>query len=353
MARGSINISVTGTYDDQDIKNAIRDLNALRTQAGPATSAFQKLGASFSAMPMQMAGQFLGIGAAIGAVTMAAQLAADALQSMITSAAEDEKAMRSLDIAMRNVNQSASMPEVAATIDQLSRMSGVADDQLIPAMRNLVTATGSAARAQDLLKLAMDISAGTGKSLETVVAALGRASLGSTTALSRLGAGIDKATLATGDMALITDALSARFSGQSAAAADTFSGKMARLQVAISEAGEAIGYELLGAIEQLITALGGVNGITGAIKTAGDVTATFANVMRNLAPAMGKTLIGVTQLGSAFNQLKSIYDIAIAFGPFRDSGMGTGASYRWNPGQPGYRARIDTTSTEISRRGPA
>jgi hypothetical protein len=52
--------------------------------------------------------------------------------------------------------------------------------------------------------LAVDISAGTGRDLSQVVMALGKASDGSTAGLARLGVGLDKATLATGDMDLIT-----------------------------------------------------------------------------------------------------------------------------------------------------
>lgn len=281
MARGNITIAVTGTYNDADIKSAIRDLQQLQTHATPAAGAFQKLGQSFSQMPMAMAGQFLGIGAAIGAVTMAINLAQQAISTMITSAAEDEKAMRSLEIAMQNAGQAGQLIATQETIDRLSRMSGVADDQLIPAMRTLITATGNAAQSQKLLSLAMDISAGTGKSVEQVVMALARAANGSTTALSRLGAGIDKATLASGDFDAITAILAQKFAGQAAAAADTFSGKMDRISVAVSEAGESIGYQLIGAIEQAIEAIGGTNGLTGAIQESGEA---FTTVAKGIGP---------------------------------------------------------------------
>lgn len=316
MARGNITIAVTGTYNDADVKRAIRDLQSLTTQATPAAGAFGKLGQSFQAMPMALAGQFLGVGAAIAAVTAAVDMAQRAISAMITSAAEDEKAMRSLEIAMQNVGQAGQLVAVQETIDRLSRMSGVADDQLIPAMRTLVTATGSAAESQKLLALAMDISAGTGKSVEQVVMALARAANGSTTALSRLGAGIDKATLASGDFNAITDILSQKFAGQAAAAADTFSGKMDRINVAVSEAGEAIGYELIGALERMIGQVGGINSVTDAIEEAGEKGARMATGLGLAAEAGLKAFKAFVPLGIAMDKLgMSVIDLLLLLNP--------------------------------------
>ena len=74
MARGNITIAVTGTYNDADVKAAIRDLQQLQTKASPAAGAFQKLGQSFSSFPMALTSQFLGVGVAIGAVSWMALL---------------------------------------------------------------------------------------------------------------------------------------------------------------------------------------------------------------------------------------------------------------------------------------
>ncbi len=85
-------------------------------------------------------------------------------------------------------------------IANLQRVTGVLDDQLRPAFQQLLTATGSITKSQDALQTALNISAATGKSLTEVSAALTRGFSGNTTGLSRLGAGISKATLKTGDM---------------------------------------------------------------------------------------------------------------------------------------------------------
>ncbi len=78
-----------------------------------------------------------------------------------------------------------------------SLATGVADDKLRPAMQRLAVSTKSTEEAQKLLTLALDISAASGKDLETVSNALGRAQDGNQASLGRLGLGLSKAELAT------------------------------------------------------------------------------------------------------------------------------------------------------------
>src|SRR4029453_12584273 len=59
-------------------------------------------------------------------------------------------------------------------ISQLSAQVGIADDELRPALGKLATATGSVTKAQDALALATDISAQTGKDLDSVTTALAK-----------------------------------------------------------------------------------------------------------------------------------------------------------------------------------
>jgi hypothetical protein len=130
-------------------------------------------------------------------------------------------------------------------IGTLERATGIADDELRPAYDRLVRSIGDTAVANDMLKLSMDISAGTGKSLQAVTEALGKAYDGNTGGLSRLGAGIDAAILKTGDMDKITAALSATFKGQAATSAATYEGQVKRLSQAADNLKEAFGKGLL------------------------------------------------------------------------------------------------------------
>jgi hypothetical protein len=133
----------------------------------------------------------------------------------------------------------------------LQKATGVLDDELRPAFQQLLTVTGSVTQSQEALSTALNISAATGKSLSEVSSALTRAYSGNTIGLSRLGAGISKATLKTGNMEKIMAELNQKFSGQSAARLDTYAGKMDLLQAAAADATEIIGKGLLDSLQVL------------------------------------------------------------------------------------------------------
>jgi hypothetical protein len=176
-----------------------------------------------------------------------------------------------LALALENAT-GATTAQIAATeqsILQMSLATGVADDQLRPALGRLVRSTGDITKAQDLLSTALDVATATGKPLETVANALGKAYDGNTTGLSRLGAGIDKAVLATGNMDTITKDLARTFGCQAKTAASTYQGQLDRLAVGFGELQESFGAGFLGA-------LGKTEGKTGDLMTA----------MQDLEPAL-------------------------------------------------------------------
>lgn len=180
--------------------------------------------------------------------------AAAAAVTFAKAAAEDAASATTLNKTLQNVT-GATAKQASAVEDYITKVSlatGVADDELRPSLDRLVRATGSVTEAQKLQSLALDISAGTGKSLQTVTEALGKAQGGQLTALKKLGINIDETTLKSGNFDAVLQKLSKTFEGQSAAAADTAQGKFKRFQVAIAEAQEEIGYALLPAIEKLI-----------------------------------------------------------------------------------------------------
>jgi hypothetical protein len=165
--------------------------------------------------------------------------------------AADEKAAKSLEVQLRNTGFAFSAPAVEDYIANLQRVTGVLDDQLRPAFQQLLTATGSITKSQDALNTALNVSAATGRSLTEVSAALTRGFSGNTTGLSRLGAGISKATLKTGDMDKILGELNNKFAGQAQARLTTYAGKMDLLRVSTENAKEEIGKGLLDAISLL------------------------------------------------------------------------------------------------------
>lgn len=193
------------------------------------------------------------------AVPAAAALAglSAAAASFARAAAEDQRSAALLAQQMRQTTGATQM-QIAATEEFISRLSmaaGVADDELRPALAQLVRATGDVGKAQSLLKTALDVSAGSGRSLSSVVQALSRASQGQFTALKRLGIPLDENIIKTKDFDAAMQVLTATFGGQADVAANTAEGKMRRFGIAVGEAKEAIGAALLPALEAILPKL--------------------------------------------------------------------------------------------------
>ena len=169
----------------------------------------------------------------------------------VAAFAADEKAAKSLEVQLKNTGFAFSSPAVELYIANLQKATGVLDDQLRPAFQQLLTVTGSITLSQNALNTALNVSAATGRSLTEVTAALAKGYAGNTTSLTRLGAGLSKATLKAGDMDAILKELNDKFAGQSAARLTTYAGKMDLLAVASADAQEIIGKGLVDAIAKL------------------------------------------------------------------------------------------------------
>ena len=136
--------------------------------------------------------------------------------------------------------------------------SNVADDELRPALAQLVRVTGDLGKAQRLLGVAVDVSAGSGKELSAVVSALSKAADGQTSALRRLGAGLSSAALNSGDLDVVLAELNTKFGGASAAAVNTTAGQIENLSLRFGELKEQIGTELLPVVERVSSELLGI-----------------------------------------------------------------------------------------------
>ena len=188
--------------------------------------------------------------AAAAAAAYAVKLAVDGVKAAI----EDEAAQLRLANALKNVT-GATEAQISAVEEQILKTSlatGVADDQLRPALQRLATATGSVTKSQDLLTLALDISAATGKSVETVSNALGKAYEGNTASLTRLGVGLSSAEIKTLGLEGTVKQLAETFGGAATVQANTFEGQIARLKVGFDEAKESVGAALLPTLQRLL-----------------------------------------------------------------------------------------------------
>lgn len=167
--------------------------------------------------------------------------------SAVKAAIDDQKAQKQLQIALKNTTKATDkqIGKVEDWISAQGRLLGVTDDELRPALAKLVRVTGDVNKSQDLLNLAMDIAAGTGKNLSSVTDALVRAQNGNLGALKKLGVPLSDATVKNKDLAKALQEADKRFHGAAKAAGDTMAGKLKKFKTAMDESKESIGYAIL------------------------------------------------------------------------------------------------------------
>lgn len=211
----------------------LADASAAVSTLDKASGKVSKMGGAMKALPIAAAGA--------------------ALYSMGKAAVEDAAGQATLAKSLSNAT-GATKGQTAAVEDWITKTaaaSGVADDQLRPALGNLARATGDVGKAQGALSQALDVSAATGKPVEAVAAAMAKGYAGNTTALGKLVPGLDRGVLATKDMAKISAELARLTGGASADAAGTAAGQYKRMTLAVDETQEAIGGALLPALSSL------------------------------------------------------------------------------------------------------
>jgi len=228
--------------------------------------------------------------AGVAAVAYAGKLLIDGVKA----AAEDEAAQAKLAATLMNVTGATKNQTLAVEnyITKTSIANNVTDDLLRPSLERLVRATGNVTEAQKLQGLALDISAGSGKSLEAISMALGKAYEGNAAGLGKLGVGLSAAQLKTMSFDEITKTLSNTFAGQAAIAADTFSGKMGRLGIVFNEAKETVGSFVIDAITPMLTLF--VENVVPVIsELATSIGEKLTPVFLNLATFFTEVLIPV------------------------------------------------------------
>jgi hypothetical protein len=293
MATGNRTLKLSILADVDDLKKKLGEADkAVETNASKISDFGKKAAAAFAV-------------AAAAAVAYGTKLAVDGVKAAI----EDEAAQLRLANALKTAT-GATDAQIKATEDMILKTSlatGVADDQLRPAMQRLAVSTKDTGEAQRLLSLALDISKGKGIELETVANALGRAQDGNTTALGRLGLGLSKAELSTLSFTQVQQKLSDLYGGAAAANAETFQGKIDRLKVGFDEAKESLGVALLPQVEKFITFLN-----TTGIPTLNAFIAGLTGD-QGLSAGLVETQRGAESFGKAIGTVAGIISGFITF----------------------------------------
>jgi hypothetical protein len=263
----------------------LADVDNLKKNLDSGSKEVQTFGDKLTGFGKVAGAAFLAAG--VAAAAYAGKLAIDGVKAAI----EDEAAQLRLATSLKNVT-GATEAQIKATEDYILKTSlatGVTDDELRPSLDRLVRSTGDVRKAQELQTLALDVAAGTGKSLAQVSEALAKANDGNFTALKRLGGGIDENIIKSKDFDAATKTLAATFRDQASIQADTFQGKMARLKVAFDEGKETVGGYILTAITPMVETI--VNQVIPAISgfadgigsNLGPIFTTFFEAVKSIA----------------------------------------------------------------------
>ena len=236
------------------------DLDGLRKGVNGASSEVEGFGSKVAKFGKMAGAAFAAAG--VAAAAYAGKLLVDGVKSAIA----DEAAQAKLATTLENVT-GATTRQIAAVESQITKTSlltGLTDDELRPSFERFVRATKDADAALKLQAVAIDVAAGSGKSLEAVTNAMSKAAEGNAGSLAKLGVGLTAAQLKTMSMEEITAQLAATFGGQASEKADTFAGKMDRLKVAFDEGKETVGSFVLDAITPMVS--GFVNTVIPAVQ---------------------------------------------------------------------------------------
>jgi hypothetical protein len=246
-------------------------VSALATWNGKALTKGKKEISQFDAATQKLGKTFAKV---FGTIAVAS-FAKNAVNAFI----ESEKAAAKLRTTVKNLGLEFEQPGIEDYLKSLSLQFGIVDENLIPGFQRLLIATKDVAQAQSLFETALNVSAGTGKDLNTVATSLSKAYMGDNAALGRLGVGLSKAQLKSASFLDIQKQLNTNFAGQASAAVQGYAGDMAKLTVAVDESKEAIGKGLLDALK----ALSGDNSIETFTAKLVSASETLGRYITNVA----------------------------------------------------------------------
>ena len=207
-------------------------------------------------------------------------------KTAVKAFAADDKAAQVLSKTLANLGLSFQDMQVSNFIADMERMYGVLDDQLRPAFQKLLTTTGSVAEAQKLLKASLDLSAAGYGDVVSVAGDLSKAYAGQTRSLAKYGLGLTQAQLKGMKFEEVLAKINKNFGGSAALVADTYAGKIDKLNVAAANVTETIGK---GLVDALGKAFGGgtgdrIDNVTSKMEKLGKVGSgiinTFADVFQ-------------------------------------------------------------------------
>lgn len=319
MAIGAVVARILTQYSDKGSKAAQKDI--------------AKLGRKFDDFAKKTTRAFGLAAAAVGA--FAIKVGKDAVAAAIA----DQKSQVLLANSLRNTT-GATNAAITAVEDYISKLQvqvGVADDELRPALSKLAAVTGSVTAAQDLLGIALDVSAFSGADLGTAVSAVTRALQGNFRGLQKLVPSLDATTLKSKNFAKIMEEVQKATQGAAASRANTLEYRLEIMRIRFGEVLETLGYALLPVVEKFADTLqkkvlpqvekwiaenkqGLIDGLTKAANAAINLTAAAISFTQwildntGLVKAFAALIATIWATAKIYTFITALQGIAVAFG---------------------------------------
>lgn len=337
-----LGIPIVTQFNGDGIKKAIKSFKQLES-------------ASDKVKFVLKAGAVAGV-AAFAAIGAAAYQAGQALAGFAKMAAQDQKSTKQLELSIKSATKAtdAQIESVNDWIDTVQRATGVADDDLRPAYARIIRSTKDFDKAQRLLRLALDVSAATGKPLKTVTEALSKAYDGSTTAIGKLGLGYDKAKLKGMEFSEVQKDLEKRFSGSALENANTFEGVMNRFNITMDELKETLGAAILPYLQKLaeygiqIAEAFGKKGVAGAMEELKFILKTLLYDENGQLNQAGQT---INDLINKLNTINNVFNLGSRAAGLMPQTFLLQAVTGGRPPQIGSVSTLDPTINPGSLRG--
>ena len=229
----AINIPIISDFDAKGVNRAIKEFQQLDGVGEKTGFALKKA--------------FVPATIALGALTAGIGLATKA-------AMEDEAAQLELARQLRTTTKAtdAQIKAVEKSISAFSKQTAMADDQLRPALANLVRATGSLELSQKAMSVTADLATAKNIDMESASVAVSKALNGQVAALIKLDPSLKGIITSTSTADEIMAALNATVGGAAETFANSAEGGLKNFGIQMDELKESIGAAFIPVMEKLL-----------------------------------------------------------------------------------------------------
>lgn len=261
----------------------------------------------------------------------------------VTAYAEQEAADLRLAAAMkqRGVYSERAIAHAKDLAGEMQNLTGVEDDQIEAAQRQLVQFGLTGAAMDKALKSSLDLAAGLDIDLGTAATMVGKAFKGQTETLGRYGLKVDESIPKNERFATVMKQVEERFGGAAQAKMAGAAGQMARLRIAVSELSESLGGDLTPALEQALTPLTdfinwvtneGLPGLRGFGRFFDDMAAKFPGIGTAIKNAIWPVILVFKSWAYVLGQVKAGLEYMKKYTSPANPQHGKGSASSWAAG---------------------